>query len=259
MSYNEKTIKRLFAHSGNRCARCRTAPIVIGDTVVGDICHLRARSKKGPRYDPALSPDQRNAYENLILLCKPCHSLIDSNESLYPVSYLEVLKHDHEQRGVFELTIAEQESANLILKSLRRSKVVSNATRNGVAFSVGGDVNGDIRINQTLNRSPRNRPYPKDSVGANAEMAGYVDYLSGLSVDYWQKVPEMSAGRIGAKIKRRFRLNSRTRYHLPIARFDELVGFIIDQVLRPSPVGKRHMKEGTKLCRSFEEYRRGDL
>jgi hypothetical protein len=75
MSYSEVTIKRLFARSQNQCAmpKC-SAPLIIGETVVGEICHIRARSKKGPRFDATLSAAQRDEFPNLLLLCSTVRS-----------------------------------------------------------------------------------------------------------------------------------------------------------------------------------------
>ncbi len=64
------TIKRLFAHSGNRCAfpDC-TNPIFEDDGILtGQCCHIEAASKKGPRYNGNMSAADRKGYDNLLLL-----------------------------------------------------------------------------------------------------------------------------------------------------------------------------------------------
>ena len=47
------TIKRLFAHSGNRCAfpKC-TATLIDAETVVGKVCHIKGARSGSGRYDP---------------------------------------------------------------------------------------------------------------------------------------------------------------------------------------------------------------
>lgn len=92
------TIKRLFAVSGNRCAfpRCTTS-IVLDEKVVGEICHIRARSPEGPRFDPAQTPDERHAFNNLILLCGTHHSVVDDDVEAYNVERLVMMKSRHEQ------------------------------------------------------------------------------------------------------------------------------------------------------------------
>ena len=41
------------------------------------IAHIRD-AMPGNRYDPAMTNDERRAFQNLILLCKPHHELVDS-------------------------------------------------------------------------------------------------------------------------------------------------------------------------------------
>src|SRR5258708_21201836 len=87
------TIKRLFAHSGNRCAfpRC-TANIVQGTAIVGEMCHIKARVPGGPRYDAHQSSQDRHGYENLILLCANHHTVIDDDPEAYTTDRLVTMK-----------------------------------------------------------------------------------------------------------------------------------------------------------------------
>jgi hypothetical protein len=93
---SEKTLKRLFGESGNLCAfpKCRQ-PIIIRGTVTGKVCHIKAKSPDGPRYDPAQSDDERHGYENLILLCGKHHDVVDDDEASYTVERLRQIKLDH--------------------------------------------------------------------------------------------------------------------------------------------------------------------
>lgn len=101
--YTPTTKRRLDTLSGNECASpdC-TKPLVAKDrqTIISKICHIKAASAEGPRFDSAMSDDERRHYNNLILLCDECHSIIDNkvNELLYPVSLLEEWKKNHESR-----------------------------------------------------------------------------------------------------------------------------------------------------------------
>jgi hypothetical protein len=94
------TVKRLFAHSGNRCAfpRC-TEVLVQGSTVVGKICHIKAANPKGPRYDPQQTAAERHGYDNLLLLCGKHHTVIDDDEEAYTVERVIKMKTDHESRA----------------------------------------------------------------------------------------------------------------------------------------------------------------
>jgi hypothetical protein len=94
----DATIKRLFARSGNRCAfpKC-TVEIVQGDTLVGEMCHIKAAHPGGPRYDPNQTAAERHGYDNLILMCGTHHTVIDADEEAYTVERLIRMKIDHER------------------------------------------------------------------------------------------------------------------------------------------------------------------
>jgi hypothetical protein len=63
--------------------------------VVGRICHIRAARAGGPRYDATLSPAERHAFENLLLLCGPHHDTIDKDATSWPVERLIEAKAAH--------------------------------------------------------------------------------------------------------------------------------------------------------------------
>jgi hypothetical protein len=94
------TVKRLFAHSGNRCAFPRCPEVLVqGSTVVGKICHIKAANAKGPRYDPQQTAAERHGYDNLLLLCGKHHTVIDDDEEAYTVERVIKMKTDHESRA----------------------------------------------------------------------------------------------------------------------------------------------------------------
>ena len=94
-----KTIKRLFAVSGNRCAfpRCEI-PLIdnLSGKVTGKICHIKTKKPTGPRYDPNQSDEERDAFENLLLMCPIHHDVIDADPESYGVSRLKEIKARHE-------------------------------------------------------------------------------------------------------------------------------------------------------------------
>lgn len=112
---SEKTIKRLFASSGNRCAfpKC-TFKVVHHKSILGKICHIKAASPNGPRYDPTQTQAERHAYENLILLCGGHHTLVDDDPETYTVEALVKMKADHENHSS-AITAKEIEHAARLL------------------------------------------------------------------------------------------------------------------------------------------------
>jgi hypothetical protein len=72
-------------------------PEVDGDShaIVGEECHVIARSPGGPRGGPGLPDD---SYDNLILLCATCHTVVDMQATKYTSDALRTMKTQHEQR-----------------------------------------------------------------------------------------------------------------------------------------------------------------
>lgn len=58
------------------------------------MAHIFAASDDGPRGNSALSEAERGAYENLILLCAICHTLIDKAPNDYPDTLIKRWKID---------------------------------------------------------------------------------------------------------------------------------------------------------------------
>lgn len=98
-----KDLKILFQRSGNRCAfpKCYKSLTYFEDSSNGhinlsEVAHIVARSGDGPRGDYPLPMDQRDTYENLILLCEEHHHVIDEKKYTYTVERLRQMKADHE-------------------------------------------------------------------------------------------------------------------------------------------------------------------
>jgi hypothetical protein len=147
-------------------------------------------------------------------------------------------------------------------KQPRKMKAASVVQRGQINVNAAGD--GDhrdivVNIHSPVPKPPPKSKYAANSIGADANLVNYIDYLFGLAIDYWKGVEAMNAGRLGKKIKTKFRLKLRTRNHLSVERFEVLVEFIIEELLKPSPAGKTHLRQGTKLCRTFEEFRSGPM
>ncbi len=102
-SYTDRTIKILWGRAAGRCAvpNCRMELIVEATdhdpvVLIGDIAHVEAASDRGPRANPVRGSRERDEYENLILLCKNCHTRLDAQKNTNTVAALRELKEDHE-------------------------------------------------------------------------------------------------------------------------------------------------------------------
>lgn len=108
---SERTLKRLFALSGNQCAfpRC-TTPLVQNETVVGEVCHIKGARPGAARYDEHQSDSERHAFGNLILMCPTHHTVIDDDEESYTVARLVKLKADQEKRTAADENFGDRAS-----------------------------------------------------------------------------------------------------------------------------------------------------
>lgn len=266
MAITESTIKRLCAKSSNKCAmpKC-SAKLVVGDVFIGEIAHIKARNKKGPRYDAALSAEDKDSLSNLVLLCPTCHTLVDKSPQTYSVDLLMEIKEIHERAGDCELSEMHSRMATAIftsMKSKRRVKISikvdgdGNAVATGQGIAVAAGKGSKVTIDASKGKQSRQ---PKNSIGADANLKGYIEYLMDLWVKYMSPIGAEEGqlfGRIGRQFKNHFRLRSRTRNDLPAEKFDDACDFLVGK-LRITPVGKKHTNRGTKLYSSFDEWRNG--
>ena len=60
------------------------------------MAHVFAANDDGPRANRELSEEERGEFENLILLCSACHTIIDKAEQDFPDHLIAGWKRDHE-------------------------------------------------------------------------------------------------------------------------------------------------------------------
>jgi 5-methylcytosine-specific restriction endonuclease McrA len=101
MSITDRTRKILWARSGNLCAYCRRVLVEDGDelsdqSVVGDECHIIGEKPGAARGHIGIGRDDLDEYDNLVLLCKVHHKLVDDQPEAYPVDRLREMKATHE-------------------------------------------------------------------------------------------------------------------------------------------------------------------
>jgi hypothetical protein len=81
--------------------------------------HIWAFSKRGPRGGGKNRPTDIHHIDNLMLLCKDCHTKIDNEPDVYSLEVLRKFKRDHEER-IFGLTglAKDRDTVPLVLKGL---------------------------------------------------------------------------------------------------------------------------------------------
>ena len=102
---SQTTIKVLCIRSGNQCAdpECTEPLLQKGtgddeDLVLGEICHIHAASKDGPRGSGDLTEEELRSPKNLIMLCEKHHHIIDAKDSIYSADMLKKMKQSHESK-----------------------------------------------------------------------------------------------------------------------------------------------------------------
>ena len=114
-----KTIKRLYALSGNQCAfpDCPVTFVLSEDeTNLSEICHIEAAEEGGERYNPNSDDEERRSFENLILLC-PNHHKVTDDVQTYTVEVLREMKRTHEAKMLKPAELQKNPSAlNDIIK-----------------------------------------------------------------------------------------------------------------------------------------------
>jgi len=66
------------------------------ESVVGEECHIISSRPNGPRHDASYPQEKLDTYENLILLCRVHHKMIDDQDESYTVDILRQMKTNHE-------------------------------------------------------------------------------------------------------------------------------------------------------------------
>lgn len=101
MSIGLPDIKLLWGRAGGLCTICRINLSEEKKTSseafpFGEQAHIVAEEDNGPRGKSRLTPEQRNNYPNLILLCPNCHTKIDKAPEEFSIELLHQLKAEHE-------------------------------------------------------------------------------------------------------------------------------------------------------------------
>lgn len=93
--FTDKTKRVIQERAGNHCSNPDCRVLTSGpnahpekSTKTGVAAHITAASAGGPRYNPHLTPEQRQSAENGIWLCQNCAHFIDTDYLSYSVELL---------------------------------------------------------------------------------------------------------------------------------------------------------------------------
>ena len=124
--------KYVLSASGNECAFPGCSRLIFDlqhETLIGTICHIRARSESGPRFDPAQTEDDNRSYGNLVAMCAEHSKIIDGPKSAsFSVETLTTWKVEHEQR------VAQDSDRNWIKPPTQIVRLSSEGTHLRLSF-----------------------------------------------------------------------------------------------------------------------------
>lgn len=250
------TLKSLFARSLNRCAfpGCSSPITETNSIVTGEVCHIKADSPGGPRYDPKQTDDDRHSEGNLILLCSRHHTLVDADPRQYTTDALIQMKLEHQGSGTPSIPIGIDKIANQLLK--KYALHVSIDANSGVIAinSPNATIIQTLTIKQSRADQKTSMEPPIGSIGSSQKMTSYIGHLIYRYQEY-QKAHKDKAGNrkyamIHITLKRVFKSDWK---HLPTERFAELASYLqgrIDKTL----LGRINKSKGIKNYSTFDEH-----
>lgn len=249
-----KTVKRLFALSNNRCAfpfpQCDRKIVQPDETITGEICHIAAKSKQGPRYDPNLSAKEKHSFENLILLCAHHHKIIDGDANTYTIEWLRRAKVAHESRGNADLSPEGVRHARQLFKSHQSIQAKDKAK---VMINSPGGIQGENITVITGRKHPSQIPHP-ESIAADLNKRNYVKYL----IERYKRFQHADKEKIGAGkyiiIYNAIKTEFGAKWDdIRCVYFEQLTAYLQHRILK-SKLGRIRYAQGNKCFSSYEEW-----
>lgn len=161
------------------------------EAVVGDECHIVARTPGGPRFG-AIPADAVDDYANLILLCKVDHKRVDDQPNFFTAERLQAIKTAHESWVHTSLSAQAPQAFNYRIRKGReeqRFRLVLLSSGSELVNLVTGSYGYD---------------FDHDDLESEAEVEMVADFLQELH-DLGDLYDDMESGE---RVRTRFRLSS---------------------------------------------------
>lgn len=239
--------------SGNLCAfpRCALPIVEAVGTITGEICHIRARNEGGPRFDVTQSEDERQSFDNLVLLCRRHHKMVDAEPDVYSVEALEEIKRLREEEMGRPEQAADAFYAKILLGDLRRIEVTNNSG-NVVIDSPGAIIAATVNV-KSIRKTVKFQP-AAGTIGADQKASRYVRHLINRYNEFASadksRDTKFSYGAISKNIESNFRAPWAM---LAIEDFDALCAYLQQRISR-TRIAKANAAKGLRAFSSFEDY-----
>jgi hypothetical protein len=249
----EKTIKRLFALSGNICAYpgCQLQIVTSEGTITGEICHIKARHEAGPRFDPDQSEEDRHGFNNLILLCRHHHKVIDSEPNIYTANALAEMKLIHENVAGRNERPEDSFFAKILLNDFRIISVTNNS--GNIAINSPGAMQAHTINVKTTASKVSVRP-PPGTIGADQNISRYVSYLIKRYNEFAgsdsARKTKFSYGAISNNVKSNFGAEWRL---LPLKKASAVFAYLQERIQK-TRLARINRGKGYAAFSTFEEF-----
>lgn len=239
--------------SGNVCAfpGCQVPIVEASGTMTGEICHIKAQNPQGPRYDPNQTEEQRHSYENLILLCRRHHKVVDNEAEVYDVVALKEIKTIHERIVGRAETDQDSFFARILLNYLKRINVVNN--KGNVMINSPGAIQGQT-VNVRTSKKKLSINAPPGSIGFDVNFSGYIQHLIKRYNEFASSEPtrmtKFSYGAVSKNIADNFGTEWKL---LPIEKAPDVIVYLQQRISRTRQA-RINKGKGWKSFSTFEEY-----
>lgn len=185
-------VKILWGLAAARCSFPQCRLICIAEKTekdqaksLGRIAHIYAHSDTGPRANPNLTPEQRDRYENWLLLCADHHDRIDKQENSYTADELLDWKAEH------EAWVNERLAEEVTSVSFAELEIVTQAI---IASPINCEIDFDLTpLKQKINKnnlSPRIANRITTGLIKTGEVADFLSEVSKRIPDFSDKVTQ---------------------------------------------------------------------
>lgn len=239
--------------SGNFCAfpGCNLPIVESVGTITGEICHIKAKSAGGPRFDRDQTEVDRNDFDNLVLLCRRHHKVVDSEPNVYSVETLQEIKAIHER------TVGRPEQANdtffakLLLNDLRKIEINQNSG-SIVIDSPGAIVAKTVNVRTTRKTVAINAP--PGTIGADQQASRYIQHLISRYNEFASADKTRGTKFSYGVISRNIETNFRAPWKLVAMEEFGALCIYLQQRISKTRIAKINAGKGHRAFSSFEEF-----
>lgn len=207
-----KTLRTLFARSGNQCAfpGCYHPLIDEDENFIGQICHIED-ALPGGRFNENMTEEQRRSPDNLILFCYP-HHIKTNNIQKYTVSWLRKIKEEHEAKFTESFFPNESTLIKIFddLKSIKEDTTKISNDTNEIRNSVK-ETNEQVQeLKKLINHNKQDKEETKTAYLKEIEriitlrdrnkQTAALDLLEDYKLEKWEKLDGYERYKLTANI-----------------------------------------------------------